>query len=82
MTGGSLSGDPAHACVPNLRHEAALRKTLSAVRAVMAGLDAGLPPDLLAVELQDCLDHLGDIVGETTAEDVLNTIFERFCIGK
>jgi tRNA modification GTPase len=82
VVGEPLSGDPAHACVPNLRHEAALRKTLAAVRAVIAGLDGGLPPDLLAIELQGGLDHLGEIVGETTAEDVLDTIFERFCIGK
>ncbi|MDA8164889.1 MAG: tRNA uridine-5-carboxymethylaminomethyl(34) synthesis GTPase MnmE [Desulfobacteraceae bacterium] len=82
VVGESLPGDPVHACVPNLRHQAALRKTLAAVRTVMAGLDSGLPPDLLAIELQGGLDHLGDIVGETTTEDVLAAIFERFCIGK
>jgi tRNA modification GTPase len=82
VIGDLLPADPSHACVPNLRHEAALRKTLAAVRMVMTGLASGLSADLLAIEVQSGLDYLGDIVGETTAEDVLDTIFDRFCIGK
>jgi tRNA modification GTPase len=82
VTTDSLVGDPAHACVPNLRHQAALKRALASTKGIIEGLSAVLPPDLLAIELQTALDHLGDIIGETTAEDVLDTIFERFCLGK
>jgi tRNA modification GTPase len=81
-TNDPKGGDPAHACVPNLRHQASLKRALASTRGIMEGLSAVLPPDLLAIELQTALDHLGDIIGETTTEDVLDTIFERFCIGK
>jgi len=74
--------DPDHACVPNLRHKKALGNALGACRQVTNGLDNNLPADLIAVDLQSALDHLGDIVGETTTEDILEMIFERFCIGK
>jgi len=74
--------DPGHACVPNLRHKNSLVKALTACRQVAGGLGDNLPADLIAVELQVALDHLGDIVGATTTDDVLDMIFERFCIGK
>ncbi|MDH3393486.1 MAG: tRNA uridine-5-carboxymethylaminomethyl(34) synthesis GTPase MnmE, partial [Desulfobulbaceae bacterium] len=74
--------DPDHACVPNLRHKNALRLAQTACQQIMEGLADNLPADLIAVDLQAALDHLGDIVGETTTEDVLDMIFERFCIGK
>ena len=68
--------------VPNVRHKAALKKGLEACRRAAEGLSGQLSPDLLAIDIQAALDHLGDIVGETTTEDVLDMIFERFCIGK
>jgi len=74
--------DPGAALVPNVRHKDALKKGLEACRRVKHGLDVDISPDLLAIDLQSALDHLGDIVGETTTEDVLDMIFERFCIGK
>ncbi|MCD6390101.1 MAG: tRNA uridine-5-carboxymethylaminomethyl(34) synthesis GTPase MnmE [Desulfobulbaceae bacterium] len=74
--------DPGHRCVPNVRQRAALVRTLEAIDQMRQGLDAGLPPDLLAIDLQDGLDHLGEIVGETTTEDILAEIFAQFCIGK
>jgi tRNA modification GTPase len=79
---GDMPGEADHACVPNLRHRASLARALAATRAAAAGLANGLPSDLLAIELQTALDQLGEIIGETTVEDVLDTIFERFCIGK
>ncbi len=82
VTGGESLRDPAHACVPNLRHKAALSRALAACRLVTAGLDEGRSADLVSVDLQAALDYLGDIVGETTTEDVLDMIFSRFCIGK
>ncbi len=69
-------------CAPNLRHKLALGKALDACRRAIDTLSAGLTIDLIAVDLQDCLDHLGDIVGVTTTEDILDVIFEQFCLGK
>ena len=69
-------------CTPNLRHKAALERGLLALDRVAEGLTDGLHNDLIMVDLLECLDHLGDIVGETTTEDVLDVIFEQFCLGK
>ena len=74
--------DPGAAVVPNVRHKDALKKALEACYRVLQGMDVNISPDLLAIDIQSALDHLGDIVGETTPEDVLDMIFERFCIGK
>lgn len=82
---GSRKGpgwDPGAAVVPNVRHKDGLKKGLEACRSVEKGLEAEVSPDLLAIDLQSALGFLGDIVGETTTEDVLDMIFERFCIGK
>jgi tRNA modification GTPase len=77
-----LGWDPGAAVVPNVRHKDALKKGLEACRRVEKGLEADVSPELLAIDLQSALGYLGDIVGETTTEDVLDLIFERFCIGK
>ena len=53
-----------------------------AVRAALDGLAGGLGEELLAIDLQRALDALGNIVGETTADDLLEQIFAEFCIGK
>jgi len=74
--------DPGAAAVPNVRHKHALKKALESCGRVKAGLAGDTSPDLLAIDLQAALGYLGDIVGETTADDVLDMIFERFCIGK
>ncbi len=67
---------------PNARQLAALKKALAAAERLAAGLADGLPYDLVAVDLQDALDHLADIVGQTTPDDILDHIFAEFCIGK
>ena len=69
-------------CAPNVRHQAALKETLASCGRLREALAAGVTPDLIAVEVQSALDYLGDIVGLTTPDDVLDTIFSDFCIGK
>jgi tRNA modification GTPase len=59
-----------------------MERALEACRRAQKGLETNISPDLLAIDIQAALEHLGDIVGETTPEDVLDMIFERFCIGK
>lgn len=69
-------------CAPNLRHKMVLQKALGACGELQKTMKLGMPADLLAVDLQAALDHLGDIVGLTTPDDVLDALFSRFCIGK
>ena len=80
-TGGRGLQEPG-AAAPNVRHAVALERALASVQQVGSGLDADLSPDLLAIDLQAVLDFLGDIVGETTTDDVLDMIFAEFCLGK
>ena len=70
------------ACAPNVRHRAILDEALAAGRRCGEAMRAGVSVDLLAVDVQSALDHLGDIIGLTTPDDVLDEIFSRFCIGK
>jgi tRNA modification GTPase len=70
------------ACAPNLRHRTALLRAYEASLSVRQALLSGLATDLLAIELQTALDQLGDIVGLTTPDEVLDAIFTQFCLGK
>lgn len=70
------------ACAPNLRHRAALEETMAACGRLRQALAAGITVDLVAVEVQAALASLGDIVGLTTPDEVLDKIFAEFCIGK
>ena len=82
LLGGGELQEPGHAGVPNARHEAALGRALPAVENLAAGFAAQLAPELLAVELQAVLGHLGEIIGEISSDELLETIFSRFCLGK
>ena len=69
-------------CAPNVRHKSALQQAHDAALRLGEGLEQRITSDLLAIDLQDCLDQLNTIVGITTTEDVLDVIFEQFCLGK
>ena len=68
--------------VTNLRHWQALTAANKALARVRTGLDSGIPSDLLAQDLREAIDSLGEIVGVITSDDVLGEIFGKFCIGK
>ena len=66
----------------NVRHYDALGHVEQALLHVAKGLADHLPADLVAIDLRDALHHLGTITGQVTSDEVLGTIFSRFCIGK
>lgn len=82
LVAGGRDLDPGADCVPNTRQTRVLKDTLAAGYRFLEGVTDRLPPDLLALDLQAGLDCLGDIVGETSTEDVLDLIFQEFCLGK
>jgi tRNA modification GTPase len=50
--------------------------------AVLDGLNIGITGDFLAMDIRHCLNHLGEITGNISSDDLLGSIFSRFCIGK
>lgn len=68
--------------VTNLRHKIALENAQAALNKAIYALTENHPLEILALELRDSLDRLGEIVGVVTTEDILNKIFNDFCIGK
>ena len=77
---GNSSDD---AVVSNSRHLSALQNTLSQIHKIKEGIQYNLPSDLLAIDIREALTYLGEITGEIDVDqDILGTIFGKFCIGK
>ncbi len=70
------------AVLTNMRHYDAMRHLLEAIIQVRHGLDSQIPTDLVAIDLRDAIHQIGTITGEVTTDEILGTIFSRFCIGK
>lgn len=68
--------------VTNVRHKAALERARSSLSEVQRAMEQGMPPDIVAVDLQEARDDLEEIIGAVTNDDILERIFSQFCIGK
>jgi tRNA modification GTPase len=68
--------------VTNLRHKLAIENALTALCRAISGFAENNSIEIIALELRDSLDRLGEIVGAVTTEDILDSIFKNFCIGK
>lgn len=68
--------------VQNARHEKLLRDALASLHAAAAAAQDMLPYDCTIIDIRAAIDALGEITGDTVADDIINEIFARFCIGK
>ena len=68
--------------ITNPRHRDALFRAQTAIQTALVGINNRLPVDLIAIDLHEAVAALGEITGENVEDDLLNTIFSRFCIGK
>ena len=75
-------GNNGEVLLTNARHYEALRNVRSALEEVAKGLESGRTPDLLSIDLRRAIWHLGSITGEVTNNEILGTIFSKFCVGK
>ena len=66
----------------NARHYDLMVKIAADIERIEEGLTGGVPTDLVAIDVRSALDKLGRLTGTITDNDVLNTIFGKFCIGK
>jgi tRNA modification GTPase len=79
-SGAVPSGKPQ--AMISARHQDALRRGQAAARQALEALGAGISLELVALDLRLAVNAVGEIVGKTATEDLLDSIFSRFCIGK
>lgn len=68
--------------ITNIRHKEALVESIKATKCLIVGLQNGVSPEFLTLDMRQCLTELGKIIGSNITEDILSAIFSKFCIGK
>ena len=68
--------------VTNIRHYEALVRASESLEWVEKGLENGTPTEFIAMDLRGAIHFIGKITGEITTDEILGTIFSRFCVGK
>ncbi|QIB27865.1 tRNA uridine-5-carboxymethylaminomethyl(34) synthesis GTPase MnmE [Caloranaerobacter azorensis] len=68
--------------VTNARHKSLLLKAKKNIEEAIESIEMGMPIDCIEVDVKDCWENLGQITGDTVTEDIIDKIFEEFCIGK
>ena len=68
--------------VTSTRHRDVLEKAKLHISQALEGLDKGMTGDFISIDLRAALNTLGTLTGQITTEDLLGSIFSRFCIGK
>ena len=82
---GMFLDDPAETgdiLLTNARHKFLLEEAMESLERALLAYDEGMPLDIMAIDIMDAADSIGGITGESVAEEVINEIFSRFCIGK
>ena len=73
---------PSDIIITNIRHADALTRAGQSIQRVITALSTDLPGDLIAQDLRETILHLSEITDPITTDELLQTIFTRFCIGK
>ena len=78
----SKEDHPSTMMITNIRHKMALERAVALLSQAKDSIVGGLSPEFPALDVREALDSLGEIVGKTINEDILDRIFSTFCIGK
>lgn len=70
------------AILSSARHKELLDKALANMLSVKKALEASEPPEIMTIDLKEAITALGLVIGKSVSDDILDRIFERFCIGK
>lgn len=68
--------------ITNVRHKNLIHNARKEIENAVVSIKNGLPIDMLSIDLQDALQNLGEITGESISEEVVKGIFAKFCVGK
>lgn len=68
--------------VTNTRHKNLINKAINSTANAQISLENKMPMDIVAIEIKNILEDLGEITGEDVSENIINEIFAKFCLGK
>ena len=68
--------------ITNMRHKKSLINAHEALSRASDALSSGLPTDIASIDINEAINTLGEIIGETVSESIVNEIFHNFCVGK
>lgn len=68
--------------VTNTRHKNLINKAINSTENAQISLENKMPMDIVAIEIKNILEDLGEITGEDVSENIINEIFAKFCLGK
>ncbi len=74
--------NPSAPILSNVRHLEALQNAQSSLKVVKENLQAGISGDFIALDIRQTIHHLGEVTGTISTDDLLDSIFRDFCIGK
>ncbi len=79
---GSIENSSNNVMVTNARHIGLLQQTVTALDSVLDGIEAGMPVDLVQIDMTRAWDLLGEITGDSYQDELLDQLFSQFCLGK
>ena len=79
---GGKTGEKDATYVSNTRHIALLDQAALSLDEVIRGIEAGMPVDLVQIDMTRCWDYLGEIVGDSVQDELITQLFSQFCLGK
>jgi tRNA modification GTPase len=79
---GGQTADKDASYLSNTRHIALLENASQALGEVVEGIEAGMPVDLVQMDMTRCWDYLGEVVGDSVQDELITQLFSQFCLGK
>ena len=68
--------------VTNVRHKRLLEESSLALKDAIDMTSMRQPLEFIEIDVNNCYELLGEIIGETASDDIIEKVFERFCLGK
>ncbi|MHC5269290.1 tRNA uridine-5-carboxymethylaminomethyl(34) synthesis GTPase MnmE [Enterococcus sp. LJL98] len=79
---GGATGEKDASYLSNTRHIGLLENAVQALDEVLLGIEAGMPVDLVQMDMTRCWDYLGEVVGDSVQDELITQLFSQFCLGK
>ncbi|WP_155287564.1 tRNA uridine-5-carboxymethylaminomethyl(34) synthesis GTPase MnmE [Lacticaseibacillus zhaodongensis] len=79
---GGIENSQNNVIVSNARQAGLMRQAQTSLKSVLDGLDAGMPLDLVQIDMTAAWNKLGEITGEAAPDELINQLFSQFCLGK